>query len=189
MGADTDLQSRMARALDLLEIEQCLYRYASGIDRHDLDLAMSAYHSDALDDHGFFVGRAGDFVQRTPRAHEVFAAHQHYIVNHRIELSGEQAHGEVYWMMVARERTGDHVTASGGRYIDRYERRDGVWRIAARVCIVEWTSREELVPVIFSAFQAARQDRSDLAYLRPLAVERTFRDTMPEFQRSSEGAD
>lgn len=30
---------------------------------------------------------------------------------------------------------------SGGRYIDRMEKREGTWKIAARKCLVEWGSK------------------------------------------------
>jgi hypothetical protein len=32
-------------------------RYSRGIDRLDRDMLLSAYHPDAIDDHGMFVGR------------------------------------------------------------------------------------------------------------------------------------
>lgn len=172
----------MQETMDRMEIEDCLYRYASGIDRHDPELAMTAYHADALDDHGYFVGLAKDFVKRAPKAHAKWAAHQHYILNHRVELSGDTAHGEVYWMMVSRERGNNKVDASGGRYVDRYERREGVWAIAARVCIVEWTRDPDNLAHIFPAYRQGLQDKSDLSYRRPLQVDRPFRNEMPKFQ-------
>ena len=30
------------------------------------------------------------------------------------------------------------LTAFGGRYVDRFERRQGKWGIAVRLCLVEW---------------------------------------------------
>ena len=32
------------------------------------------------------------------------------------------------------------MTLSGGRYVDRLERRDGRWAIVDRVCVVEWNA-------------------------------------------------
>ena len=37
------------------------------------------------------------------------------------------------------------LIVSGGRYIDRLERRDGRWAIVARVCLVEWQSEADVI--------------------------------------------
>ena len=48
--------------LDRQEIHDCLMRYSRGVDRLDPDLIRSAYHDDAIDDHGMFVGTRDEFV-------------------------------------------------------------------------------------------------------------------------------
>src|SRR4051794_18955292 len=51
-----------------------------------------------------------------------------------------------------------------GRYIDRFERRDGVWKIAhRRVTLEGMTGAVGYDPGLFTQ---ARQDRSDLSYER-----------------------
>jgi hypothetical protein len=76
--------------------------------------------------------------------------------------------------MVMRAETGE-IRFGSGRYVDRFERRAGEWRIAARVVVVEALS--ELGPadmsVVDQAFAPSRQDRSDPSYERPLLVRRT----------------
>jgi hypothetical protein len=67
------------------------------------------------------------------------------------------------------------MTISGGRYVDRLERRDGRWAIAARVCVVEWITEStslitEDVLAVLSAEQTPTKDRSDPSYARPLLV-------------------
>ena len=32
------------------------------------------------------------------------------------------------------------LTVFGGRYVDRFERREGTWGIAVRLCLVEWAT-------------------------------------------------
>ena len=41
-------------------IRQAALRYCRGVDRLDAELMRSAYHDDATDDHGVFVGSAAD---------------------------------------------------------------------------------------------------------------------------------
>ena len=43
-------------------IRDCLHRYARGVDRFDRELILSAFHPDALDEHGKFVGTPDEFV-------------------------------------------------------------------------------------------------------------------------------
>jgi hypothetical protein len=67
------------------------------------------------------------------------------------------------------------MTISGGRYVDRLERRDGRWAIVVRVCVVEWikessSSISEDVIAMLSAAQTPTKDRSDPSYARPLTL-------------------
>jgi len=54
-----------------------------------------------------------------------------------------------------------------GRYVNRFQRRDGQWRILNHVCFsewVEWAPASERAPV---ASPLSRRDRGDPAYWRP----------------------
>lgn len=67
---------------------------------------------------------------------------------------------------------------SGGRYIDRFEKRNDVWKIAARACLIEWSGAlgDIVVPEVFAKAYAetgtSSRDRSDLSYMRPLKIAR-----------------
>ena len=52
--------SAVARAAAAEAIRQAALRYCRGVDRLDAELMRSAYHDDATDDHGVFVGPAAD---------------------------------------------------------------------------------------------------------------------------------
>ena len=65
-----------------------------------------------------------------------------------------------------------------GRYVDRLERRDGVWRIAIRRATVElaFTADASLLQSEFfkdQRFVKGTRDRSDLSYERPLSIDTT----------------
>ena len=65
---ETDTQM-LRKLLDRQEILDCLTRYCRGVDRLDKSILLSAYHPDARDDHGLFVGHATEFwelVQASP---------------------------------------------------------------------------------------------------------------------------
>ncbi len=126
--------------LDRQEILDCIHRYTRGMDRHDKEMVLSAYHPDAIDDHGLYCGVAKDFVDWACWFHDQNQTlHHHYVTNHSVEIDGDTAHAETYWLFVGVNKDGTHpLTLSGGRYIDRFERRDGKWGIAARTCLIEW---------------------------------------------------
>ncbi len=159
------------------DIVDCIHRYCRGVDRFDRELVLSAYHPDAVDDHGLFVGLAADFVDWAfayHREHQV--SHHHSVFNHNCELAGDIAHTETYYLFEGVNKVGP-VTLGGGRYIDRFERRSGKWAIAARICINEWVAElgSDPVPIDFRTALSnctSSRDRSDVSYSRPLQITR-----------------
>jgi hypothetical protein len=157
------------------QIGECLLRYTRGIDRHDSELAKSAYHPDARDDHVYYVGSGAGLVAWADELHaSQFRAHNHHLTNVAIELAGEVAHVESYFIFAAVKLEGYDTVLGGGRYIDRFECRDGRWAIAERVCICEW-GYEGALEMLYANGVPATQDREDLVYRRPLRVTRDDR--------------
>ena len=175
-----DLESRLRDLADRSEIVDCLTRYARGMDRQDRDLVRSAYHDDAIDDHIGFVGRVDDFIDWAFGFHASQVRHQHYLTNHTIDLDGDVAHVETYYLFVATvPDDAAPLSATGGRYVDRFERRDGRWAIAARLCVVEWMSELRSLldtpSVEFLALAGTMsRDRSDASYQRPFVLDRAW---------------
>jgi hypothetical protein len=160
------------RLIDLQEIRDCLNRYARGLDRHDEELLASAYHPDALDHHGPFVGDIASFVQWANELHEsAWAAHSHYMVNNDVEFDGDVAHSEAYVLFVLRRKDGERLDFGGGRYLDRFERRDGEWRIAQRQLVVDWFGETSAAAHgNVTQYPMGTWDRSDPSYQRPFAL-------------------
>ena len=62
-----------------------------------------------------------------------------------IDLQGDEAFGEVYYQAFHRIRNEageDRDLFISGRYVDRYERRGGTWKIAYRSELVDWVREE-----------------------------------------------
>lgn len=159
-------------------ILDCLHRYTRGVDRHDRELMLSAYWPDAFDEHGVAEGEAAGFVDWALKwHHDHQTKHQHIITNHTLEIAGDTAHGETYYIFWGENRQGP-PTLAFGRYIDRFEKRDGEWRIAHRVCVNEKSGQWIDMPL--TEQQAAmlyksgpnRRDKGDISYVRPLARDR-----------------
>ena len=63
--------------------------------------------------------------------------HLHNITTHTCEIDGDVAHAESYVLVTLLDHDGETARFINGRYIDRLEKRDGVWRIAVRRSTVE----------------------------------------------------
>jgi hypothetical protein len=172
-----DFERQIRKLVDRQAILDCIVRYCRGVDRMDRELLISAYHSDAIDDHGLFVGGPEAFADYFLAFHgENQSSTQHIITNHSCELEGDMAHCETYWLFAAMNNQGPALSLGGGRYIDRMERREGRWAIAARKCLMDWQGvpgEYDLTPAQFQMTLGAgptARDRSDPSYERPLAI-------------------
>lgn len=124
-------------------IERVLHAYARGIDRLDLDLVRSCYWPDATDDHGGYTGGVDGFIEFVRGALARFERTNHFLGNRLVTVDLEQgmASAETYCVAYHRLRNAAGVECdmtAGLRYVDRFERRDGEWRIARRVCAYDW---------------------------------------------------
>jgi hypothetical protein len=178
MTFDADLVKKIQQLSDRAEIHDCMQRYARGIDRQDRALLRSAYHDGAVDDHVGFIGEVDDFIDWALAYHATQTRYQHYILNHTSEIDGDEAHAETYYLFFGTDREpANHITISGGRYVDRLERRDGRWAIVDRVTIVEFNAESQSqitdeVLALMVGMPMARHDTTDPSYARPLSAKR-----------------
>lgn len=158
--------------LDRQEIRDCIDRYSRGLDRHDDELLASAFHPEAIDNHGHWIGRKDEFVQwANHEVHDPLLAHNHHITTHLAEIDGAVAHVESYVIFVLRHSDKKTVRVGGGRYIDRFEKRDGEWRIAIRQLVLDW--RFVADGILFNTddhYFHGTWDKTDISYERPLGV-------------------
>lgn len=140
------------RALQALLDKQALYElavhYARAIDRRDRDLLLSVYHDDAVDEHGtLFTGGPVQYADWQPEVMRPFEITTHYIMNTAYRLDGDRAEGELHFIAYHRTAGEDaKEICVGGRYLDRYERRNGAWKIAHRTLVWDFTRSEPVVP-------------------------------------------
>ncbi len=130
--------------LDKQACTELVYRVARGVDRCDEAILRSAFHSDATDDHGMFAGTAADFVTWVLPVLNGMKRTQHCICNVLIEIKADHAAGESYFIAhhALPQPAGDDVfMVAAGRYLDRFERRDGVWKIAHRHAVYDWNAQ------------------------------------------------
>lgn len=125
-------------------IADTLHRYCRAIDRMDAALLATCYFDDAIDEHlPFFKGTAPDYIAWVMSSLANMASARHDLGNINIDLRGEEAGVESYWQARLRIRMpegGLQDLLRGGRYIDRFEKRGGHWRIAYRISAPEFSN-------------------------------------------------
>lgn len=131
----------LAALLDKDQIRDCLMRYSHGIDRCDAAMLRTVYWPDAVDNHGTYNGNAYGFIEYVIPLLKSMAQTQHTLGNILIELEGDHAWAETYVTAYhhIREQGGTfRDSVVGGRYLDRFEKRGGTWRIAHRIFVLDW---------------------------------------------------
>ena len=158
------------------EITEVVLRYVRAIDRCDEDLLRSCFHPDSRHRHGSFEGASAEFCGFAIQVCRAVEATHHQLGPVSIELAGETAFVETYF--TSHHRFGAVPPPGGephedrflgGRYVDRFERRDGVWKIAERQGINEWLRHEPSSDRGFwsgPAGQRGRRNRDDPVYRR-----------------------
>lgn len=139
-------QARLERLLAREEICEVLARYARGVDRADAALLKSCYHPDAIEEHGGnYTGNALEYVDGAIPRIRALGQMQHLLGTSHVEFDGDVAWVETYiltFLRMARPDGSSVDTFTGGRLHDRFERRDGAWKIAHRRTIFDWNRDE-----------------------------------------------
>ena len=134
-------ESQLQRLLDRAAIEDVLVRYCHAVDRCEPDLLRDVYWPDATDDHVFWSGGAQDFVEFCMPFLRSRDQTQHNVGNFLIRFDGDEARVQCYYNACERVRDKDgkvNDITFHGRYLDRFEKRGGEWRIANRKVVIDW---------------------------------------------------
>lgn len=150
-------------------ITEVIYRYCRAVDRLDEPLLVDCFHPDAVHEQGGFAGPSAQFCAHALARLRTCESSQHHVGNILIELDGDRALSEAYWVAYHRITPGSGATGLfaacevaqdlfvGGRYIDRFERRDGRWRIAVRHGVYDWQRYETAAEGDFKSLPATRR--------------------------------
>jgi hypothetical protein len=126
---------------DEIAIRKVLATYAKAIDRSDFDMIATCYFDDAEEDRGRFKGSLPEFIGWLTKTLDGFDSCWHLLGEPWIELDGDVAHVDTPCLGHHRLRNPapgaarDHLIPC--RYLDRFERRGGEWRIASRRAVYE----------------------------------------------------
>ncbi len=138
-------EQQLDELLDKQAITELVMAYCNAADRHDHDKMRALYHEDAIDDHGHFAkGPAMDFIDKLPAIQAGMDILHHNVTTVNLKLDGNKAEGEIYILAFhkvkapAQGEGTDYDVLIGGRYFDRYEKRDGIWKFSHRAIVADW---------------------------------------------------
>ena len=169
--------------IDKQALSELVHRYCRACDRRDFALVRALYHDDAIDDHGaMFRGGADEFVTWLPQVMANFEATVHSLTNTLFIVRGDEAQGELYTHAYHRTPAPDaREIIIGGRYLDRYARRDAQWKFLHRSLALDWVRVAAVDAGAYREFAAGappgRADATDPSYL-----------ALPFFARSAPGS-
>jgi len=139
---DTKMQEKVQMLIDHFDIREVIEAYVDGCDRCDKAAVRDVYHPDSWDNHGPLDMCGPDFADACVQSLiDNWSTCNHLLGQSRIRVSGDEAGVQTYFH-ASLTREADGVTMLDqmvGRYIDKFERRDGQWRIKDRRCIAEWS--------------------------------------------------
>ena len=158
--------------LDKQAIVEVVLRYTRALDRMDWPLLRTCYHADAYHDHGMWKGPAMGFVDYCASTLPTMDRTLHVVHNTLVNReSATHASAESYCSALHRVAS---TKSPGGfashtvhvRYVDCFERRDRLWKIARRVVVFEWTIVEPIAREwkLTGEYQRGARSRGDPAY-------------------------
>jgi len=177
--------NRIEQLLAKDEIRDVIYRWMNAVDRKNWAVIPTLFHEDAYDDHGMYKGGVPGLMEWLPQRHAHILRSVHHVGNILIEFDGDNAYVETYILayqeyVVPPTDKSPHIFAALGekpptdgvvkvlfpaRYVDRFERRSGRWRIAHRITVFEarhilGTGETQFDP----SWTIGRRDHSDAFY-------------------------
>jgi len=135
--------------MDKEEIKDILHRYTKASLLNDMVLKRTCWHPDGTDEHaGFVSGPIDKVLPEFERMRKGIKLSQMCISNIVIKLDGDFADCECYVTDVhVFEKEGDtYHWCVGGEYIDRFEKRNGEWRILHRKSTMNYSRIERVDP-------------------------------------------
>ena len=136
------IDQKLQALLDKQEVLELIHAYCNAADRHDNDKMRTLYHEGAIDDHGpFFKGLASEFIDHLPEIQEPMAILHHNVTTVNLKIDEDRGEGEVYVLAFHQIESEEGLLdlLIGGRYFDRYEKREGIWKFTHRAVLADWT--------------------------------------------------
>lgn len=136
--ASGDSAEQLAELAAKEAIRDQLHNYQRSMDRCDAELGYGCFWDDATITVGDYFDHVSprDFVDSCVTGHKTIFATSHQINNVLVEVHGDKAGSESYalpYMLFKQEDGSFTMSLAAMRYLDKWEKRDGEWRIVERL--------------------------------------------------------
>jgi hypothetical protein len=131
------------KAWDHTQIYTTMSRYCHGVDRCDLEILKGCFWPDGTCNYSDSDENAIIWAENCIGGISQMVRTFHSISNHWIDVDGDSARGETYctaYHLLKGEDGSLTDMVVGGRYLDRFEKRDGEWKIASRYYVMDWNT-------------------------------------------------
>lgn len=137
-------------------IREIIAAYAHAIDRHRWEMMEHLFHEDATFSFGEIKAGWRGFVEQARSIIDPCVATHHQLGQTLIGSDApDVAHAETYMTAMHvippgypatafPDRGEEYAAIIAGRYVDRFEKRDGEWRIAHRTGIYDWREYRDI---------------------------------------------
>jgi hypothetical protein len=145
------MEPQVQKWLDIEEIRDVRRRWAYGRDLCEWDALRRVFHPDANVHVSWFNGPASEFVERSAQLAKLMKPGEHSrhsFGNMRTDVNGNRAIQETDVQVLIRAFLGERLfdNTSWARFYDRFEKRDGRWKILSMTCIYEKDRLDPVVP-------------------------------------------
>ncbi len=160
-------EQQLQQLLDKQQIYNQLVRFCRTVDRLDRPDFEQLWCKDAqVAYHGAFEGGWQEFADWVWGMCQTMQSHSHQIANMLIEVDGEQASSEAYVSVTLLPPAGEDGSVSEiqlcGRYLDRWQKQQGEWKILQHELVSDIQS--VYAPQTAESSEASARDHSDLSY-------------------------
>jgi hypothetical protein len=161
------IEARLQRLEDIEAIRRLLRQIARGTDRFDGALLAASIDADAVLDMGGTAPMTGlAFAAALKPPETPRPGRMHIITNELIDVEGDVASSETY-ILSCQDVLVDGVRKTrlrAGRYLDRFERRGGAWKLSARTMIDEWSRIDEVIEAVAPGRHVGRPAPQDPSF-------------------------
>ena len=166
----------MQNLIEKLTITDVVQSWAMYRDMGDWERLRSTVHADATMTATWYNGSFEGFIEALQASWRKGSRSQHFVGSTVVDLQGTKAVAQTRMSILVRGKLGDQAVdvTSVGRFFDRVEKRQGVWRIAKRCVIYEKDRMDPVSPQALISLEPALLEKfpegyRHLAYLQTKA--------------------
>ncbi len=150
--SNLSLEEKVRLLMDKDAIRDVIYRDQRAKSRGDADLMRTCFFDDAMDHHQPYFDIPFSAIADDLDTKAMGEMIQYFAPQVLIEIDGDTARVEslvlVNMIFNQRSAAGHKIVRNSGiRFLDRFERRKGEWRIAERQLVYEWGVFHEDAPL------------------------------------------